>query len=120
MHIQILEHPDLAKYDLSSLMTFSSGGAPAPVSFAKAVKEKFALKQGGNGWGMSETLTGVTGIGGEDYLRKPNSIGIPLPNHDIKYVDENDNEVKTGESGEVVCGCAFHQRGDVSNGCEAI
>ena len=51
---------------------------------------------------MSETLTGVVGIGGEDYMRKPNSIGIPLPNHDIKYVDEAGKEVKTGEIGELL------------------
>lgn len=51
MHIQVLEHQDVAKYDLSSLLTFSSGGAPAPVSFSKQVKEKFATKQGANGWG---------------------------------------------------------------------
>lgn len=128
MHIQILEHPDLHKYDLSTLLGFSSGGAPAPVSFAKQVKEKFATKQGGNGWGwffnfrwrgettaradfglpfsfpgMSETLTGVIGIGGEDYLRKPNSIGIPLPNLEVKYVDvDTGKEVPVGQPGELL------------------
>ncbi|KAI9006313.1 AMP-dependent synthetase and ligase [Hyaloraphidium curvatum] len=101
MNIQVLNHPDVDKYDLSSVVNFGSGGAPAPVSLIAQVKTKFPAKQGSNGWGMSETLTGVIGISGEDYARKPAAIGSVLPNHDVKYVDDDGNEVPPGSVGEL-------------------
>lgn len=50
---------------------------------------------------MSETLVGVIGIGGEDYLRKPNSVGVPLPVIDVKYIDDDGKEVPVGQVGEL-------------------
>ena len=50
MHIGILEHPDMPKYDLSSLQAMLSGGAPAPSSFADNVKKHFPMKMPVNGW----------------------------------------------------------------------
>ncbi|KAI9031459.1 AMP-dependent synthetase and ligase [Hyaloraphidium curvatum] len=101
MHIGILEHPDVGKYDLSSLQAMASGGAPAPSSFADNVKSKFPLKVPTNGWGMSETLIGVVSNSGDDLVRKPTSIGLVSPNHDVKYVDANGKEVPVGEIGEL-------------------
>lgn len=50
---------------------------------------------------MSETLIGVIGNSGDDYVRKPTSIGLVSPNHDVKYVDEKGNEVPVNTSGWV-------------------
>lgn len=50
---------------------------------------------------MSETLIGVIGISGDDYLRKPTSIGLVSPNHDVKYVDANGKEVPVNTTGEL-------------------
>jgi long-chain acyl-CoA synthetase len=101
MHISILEHPDMPKYDLSSLQAMLSGGAPAPSSFADNVKKHFPMKVPVNGWGMSETLIGVIGNSGDDYVRKPTSIGLVSANHDVKYVDEKGNEVPVNTTGEL-------------------
>ena len=35
---QLIEHPDLDKYDLSSLEGFAYGGAPAPAELVRRIK----------------------------------------------------------------------------------
>ncbi|KXS14109.1 AMP-dependent synthetase and ligase [Gonapodya prolifera JEL478] len=103
MHINILEHPDVDKYDLSSLMGLMSGGAPAPATFPGAMAKKFPMKVPTNGWGMSETLIGVIGIASEDYRLKPTSIGFPSPVIDVSFRDPEDptKVVPTGQVGEL-------------------
>lgn len=52
MITQVLEHPDFAKYDVSSLEAITSGGAPASSSLGNDVKKKLPGGViGGNGYG---------------------------------------------------------------------
>ena len=98
---QVLESPDFAKRDTSSVMSIGYGGAPAPPELVKRIKEHFPTVSPGNGYGMTETSSLAVGNGGEDYLRKPESVGRPSPVNDIMIADESGNEVATGELGEV-------------------
>ncbi|HBZ69558.1 MAG TPA: hypothetical protein DEP35_07455, partial [Deltaproteobacteria bacterium] len=40
-----------------------------------------------NGYGLTETSSVTTYNGGEDYVRKPDSCGVPVPVCDLKVVD---------------------------------
>lgn len=54
MYIGLLNHPDLSKYDLSSIKACLSGSAPLPLE----VQEKFEALTGGRlveGYGLTET-----------------------------------------------------------------
>jgi len=88
MFTALLGHPDVAKYDLSSLKYCGSGGAPLPLEVAQRF-EKVTGCPLSEGWGMTETSpTGTfTPVHGK---RKPNSCGIPLPRIEIRMLDLDD------------------------------
>src|SRR3546814_16218653 len=62
----LIEHPDRANYDLSSLEAIAYGGAPSAPELVKRIYEEFGALPG-NGWGMTETMATVTGPGAGEY-----------------------------------------------------
>jgi acyl-CoA synthetase (AMP-forming)/AMP-acid ligase II len=98
---QLLEHPDRANYDLSSLETIGYGGAPSAPELVRRIYEEFGALPT-NGWGMTETMATVTSNVAEDYLRKPTSCGTPVGTADLKIMDvEGTHELPLGEVGEL-------------------
>jgi long-chain acyl-CoA synthetase len=98
---QLLEHPALGKYDLSSLESISYGGAPAAAELVARLKEKFPKSVPGTGWGMTEVSGGFTGHQAEDYEARPASCGPAFPVGDIKIVDATGKELPPGGVGEL-------------------
>ncbi|MGH2760919.1 MAG: class I adenylate-forming enzyme family protein [Actinomycetota bacterium] len=99
---QVLESPDFDRRDTSSVQSIGYGGAPAPPELVRRIREHFPTVSPGNGYGMTETSSLAVGNGGEDYLRKPESVGRPSPINDIMVADESGAEVPTGDLGEVL------------------
>jgi acyl-CoA synthetase (AMP-forming)/AMP-acid ligase II len=98
---QLLEHPDRAKYDLSSLESIAYGGAPSAPELVKRIYEEFGALPS-NGWGMTETMATVTSNPAEDYLNRPTSCGPPVAVADLKIMDpEGLSEMPVGEVGEL-------------------
>lgn len=102
MSWELLQSPNVDKYDLSSLQGLGSGGAFRPPEHVKALKEKFPDKSSSSGYGLTETnALGAINVG-ENYELKPSSTGRPIgPVLETKLVDENDKEVAQGERGEI-------------------
>jgi len=98
---QLLEHPALGNYDLSSLESIAYGGAPAAAELVPRLKEKFPNSVPATGWGMTETSGGFTGHAAEDYELRPASCGPALPVGDMKIMDEKGNELPPGGVGEL-------------------
>ena len=96
---QLLAHPALEKYDLSSLESIGYGGAPAAAELVHRLKEKFPKSAPGFGWGMTETSGAVTGHSDEDYELRPESSGPALPVCEMKIMDEDGREMPPGGSG---------------------
>lgn len=93
--------PDLDRYDLSSIQTFGSGSAPLPVE----VMRRFEQLTGGTmmeGYGLTEAAP-VTHMNPREKMRKPGSVGLPLPDITTKIVDlkTGQREVARGEPGEL-------------------
>jgi long-chain acyl-CoA synthetase len=86
--MQILDHPDFASYDTSSIRSVSYGGAPAPPELVKRIRAAFRLGQPGNGYGLTETSAAVTMNAGPDYVARPESCGTPLPVCEVAIVPE--------------------------------
>ncbi len=98
---QLLEHPQRANYDLSSLEAVAYGGAPAAPELVRKIREVFGALPG-NGWGMTETMATVTGHSAEDYLNRPDSCGPPVAVADLKVTAEDAaTELPVGEVGEL-------------------
>jgi len=98
---QVLESPDLATRDTSSILNVGYGGAPATSELVKRIQEAFPGVSPGNGYGLTETSSITTQNSGEDYFRRPESAGLPVPVCDVKVVDGAGNEVPRGTIGEI-------------------
>jgi len=87
------------KYDISSLKFVIHGAAPCPVHIKQAMIEWFgpiiweyyAATEGGGGFL----------VGSEEWLTKPGTVGRPGPEFDNKILDDNGDEVATGEVGTI-------------------
>jgi long-chain acyl-CoA synthetase len=86
--MQILDHPDFAKFDTSSVKSVSYGGAPAPPELVRRIQATFPGGQPGNGYGLTETSAAVCLNGGPDYLAKPDSCGPAVPVTELAIVPE--------------------------------
>jgi len=100
MYIGLLNHPDLKKYDLSSINACISGSAPLPVE----VQEKFEEVTGGKlveGYGLTETSP-VTHANFIWDKRVVGSIGVPWPDTDAVIMNPEENKIlPPGEIGEI-------------------
>ena len=89
MVMQVLDSPEFAKRDTSSVQSISYGGAPAPPDLVRRIKEHFPTGAPGNGYGLTETSAMTTMNAGDDYVRKPDSVGPPAPVCDVAVVPED-------------------------------
>lgn len=102
MFVGVLNHPKLSQYSLTSIKGCFSGAAPLPMDVIKDFEARTG-SQICEGYGLSESSPVVTinPFGGKT---KVGSIGLPLPDTDIKVVDliEGIKEMPAGEPGEII------------------
>lgn len=95
----LLNNPDFAKLDFSPLKLSVAGGMALQGAVAKRWMEttKSVLVEG---YGLTETspVVCVNPIDGRDRV---GTIGLPLPSTLVKLLDDNGNESKPGEPGEL-------------------
>lgn len=101
IYISLLNHPQAKEYGIDKVRIFNSGSAPLPVE----VIERFERITGGTlneGYGLSEASP-VTHSTPSLGRRKPGSIGLPLPDTEMKIVDleTGTREVAVGDEGEL-------------------
>jgi len=102
IYVAFTNHPNIDKYDLSSIMGCGSGGAPMPVEAARRFEEKTGAVIF-EGYGLSETSPNLTVNPTNVEDRKFGSVGFPIPGTDIKIVDKETGltELPQGEDGEI-------------------
>ena len=102
MFLAMNESPLLGRYDLKSLQACISGAAPLPLAVAQRFEELAGTGRVVEGYGLTECspVTHANPLVGE---RKEGSIGMPLPDTDVKLVhlDDPDRVVLPGERGEM-------------------
>ena len=98
---QVLTHPDFERRDLSSVRSIGYGGAPAAPELVRKIEEMFPGRTPSNGYGMTETSSVTTMNMGADYLRHPDSVGVPIPVCELKVVDDAGRALSCGEVGEL-------------------
>ncbi|AJS57623.1 AMP-binding protein [Paenibacillus sp. IHBB 10380] len=101
MYIAVINHPDVHKFDLSSVKICISGAASLP----HEVQERFESITGGTlieGYGLTETSP-VTHANNLWEKRKAGSVGIPFPDTEARIVHPNTGEeMPQGEIGEMI------------------
>lgn len=100
---RVLHHPDLEKYDLSSLRNLGSGGAPTSPALQERMRAVApnGARAVGIGYGSSESVTAVAMIGGEELVQHPTSVGRPQPTHEIQIRDADGKVLPEGKEGEI-------------------
>lgn len=101
MLYQMMDHPDFAKFDLSSLRTISYGAA----GITKARLDE-AMKAFGprliHAYGLTETTSHSSILMSEDHALATGSIGRGIGDAMIRVVDEAGQVCGPGEVGEIV------------------
>jgi long-chain acyl-CoA synthetase len=95
----LANQPDFAKLDFSGLAITNGGG----MAVQEAVARKWLAITGCpivEGYGLSETSAGVT-CNPTDSEAYTGTIGLPLPNVEIKLLDDHGKELLPGEAGEI-------------------
>ncbi len=102
MFIAELDHPDFAKFDLSSLRTGMMAGAPCPTEVMNRCVRDMNLTEMTIGYGMTETspVSTQTAIG-DPIEKQTGSVGRVHPHAEIKIVDAEGRIVPRGERGEL-------------------
>lgn len=97
----INSHPDLDRYDLTSLRYCISGGAPLPVEVKRSFEEKSGCVLV-EGYGLTESSP-VACVNPVEGANKPGSIGLPVPGTVIELHDTETGAVVTepGKRGEI-------------------
>jgi len=99
--VGLLNDPEFRALDFSNVKGFFSGAAPLAADTIRDIKELTGATMG-EVYGLTETapLVSVTPWGGEV---KPGTVGVPLPDTDVKIVDMDtgEKEMPIGEEGEV-------------------
>ncbi|MCK9457555.1 MAG: long-chain fatty acid--CoA ligase [Candidatus Riflebacteria bacterium] len=97
-----LSQKDIDSYDLSSLKLIISGSAPLPVSQMETFEKKTGARIS-EGYGLSETSPVTHFSPALGKVRRPGSIGVPVPSTETKIVDVEYGvkELGVGEHGEL-------------------
>jgi len=110
----VLDHPDFGRFDLSSLQVITYGAAVMPFEVIKKAIQAFPGVSFINAFGQTETGSTITTLGPEDHViegdeaerekklrRLASSIGRPLPDVEVRIVDEAGDPVEPGATGEI-------------------
>jgi acyl-CoA synthetase (AMP-forming)/AMP-acid ligase II len=112
---RVLDDPDFSKYNLSSLKIITYGAAPMPFEVINKAIKMMPWVKFINAFGQTETASTITALGPEDHViegteeekekklkRLSSSIGKPLPDVEVKIVDEEGNTLPPLEVGEIL------------------
>jgi long-chain acyl-CoA synthetase len=100
---RLLESPDFGSYDLSSVTRISYGGAPSGAELVERITEAFPNVKAGlsTAYGLTETASVATAIGGDDYVAHPGSAGRAVPTVELRIVGPDGDDLSHDETGEV-------------------
>ena len=111
MSLELMQHPDREKYDLSSLTDVAAGGAPRPVAHVKRLQDSFRTAQPALGYGLTETNAVGCGNFWQNYADKPASTGRPhRPMVELAILGEGGRHLPAGERGEIAIRSAANIR----------
>ena len=102
MSLELMNHPDREKYDLSSLTDITGGGAPRPIAHVERLQKSFPKSQPALGYGLTETNAVGCANYWSNYAAKPASTGRPqVPYVEIAILGAVDQHLPAGERGEI-------------------
>ncbi len=103
MFVAMLEAPEFASFDLSSLRTGCMAGSPCPIEVMKRVVSDMHMSEVTIAYGMTETSPVSFQSNATDPLEKRvSTVGQIHPHVEVKIIDENGRTVSRGQQGELL------------------
>jgi long-chain acyl-CoA synthetase len=107
MSLELMNHPERDRFDLSSLKDITAGGAPRPISHVQRLQEEFPAAQPAIGYGLTETnAVGCINFW-SNYAAKPSSTGrAERPFVEVAILGPDDRRLDPNQTGEIAIGTA--------------
>jgi acyl-CoA synthetase (AMP-forming)/AMP-acid ligase II len=100
--LSILEHPDFAQFDVSSLRLSLTGAADVPVELIQRMLDELTFDRVVQAYGMTECGTATYTLAEDDPKTVATTIGVACEGFEVKIVDADNNDLNTNEPGEIV------------------
>jgi len=102
MFVGMLDHPDFASFDFSTLRTGIMAGAPCPIEVMKRVVSKMNMREVTIAYGMTETSPVSFQSAVDDPLeRRVSTVGRVHPHVETKVIGDDGATLAPGERGEL-------------------
>ena len=99
----LMDHPQFAAFDLSSLRVGHTGASNVPVELIRAGREIFGFDLFLTSFGQTEcTALATVNYPDASFETIARTVGKPLPGVELKIVDADGKAVPQGESGELL------------------
>jgi acyl-CoA synthetase (AMP-forming)/AMP-acid ligase II len=99
----IVDHPDRAAFDLSSLRSSVTGAAVVPVEVIRQMREVLRIPTVVTGYGMTETTGTISMCRHDDPPEViATTVGRPLPGVEVRVVGDDGRDVEPGRPGELI------------------
>ena len=103
MFIAELDHPEFARFDLSSLRTGIMAGSPCPIEVMRRCVDQMHMREVTIAYGMTETSPVSFQSAHDDPLeRRVSTVGRIQPHVEVKIVDADGRIVPPGDAGELL------------------
>ena len=103
MFIAELDHPEFARFDLSSLRTGTMAGSPCPIEVMRRVIGEMHMEEVTIAYGMTETSPVSFQSATDDPIeRRVSTVGRVHPHVEVKVVNQDGGIVPCGETGELL------------------
>ncbi|MBW2241077.1 MAG: acyl--CoA ligase [Deltaproteobacteria bacterium] len=102
MSRELVEHPEFASRDTSSLTGLGGGGAAVQPDLVEKIEAKLERGRAATGYGLTETCGVISVNSGDFFVDKPDTVGPALPVVEAKIVDEEGKPLPSGQVGELL------------------
>jgi long-chain acyl-CoA synthetase len=107
--LQLLLAQPLERFDLSSLRYVACGAAPLAADVVAELRRRLPQVELREGYGLTET-SALVSTNPPRRIRL-GSVGLPAPGVEIRIVDDDEQELRLGQVGEICCRSPFLMRG---------
>ncbi len=101
LYQSILDHPDRAKYDLSTLRVAVTGAADIPVELIRRIVDELSFPTIITGYGLTEGGTASATSPDDDIETIATTVGRLRPGFEARITDDKGDDVASGEAGEI-------------------
>jgi HIP---CoA ligase len=102
LYQSLLDAPERARHDISSLRLAVSGAADIPIELIRRVREELPFERILTGYGLTEAGTVTGSRPDDDFEHIATTVGVSWPGFDVRTVTDTGVDAAPGEPGEVV------------------